>query len=910
MMQSTRQPNLRYGLKHRRNEAVILQTNISTCTAFTGLNTTFAKLPYGLFNGVIIRLKAKQKQLEILSLELNLKDVSEANVRVFTKVGTFEDGFFDNATSWQELTAPNTRAEPTPELESVIIPAAQFTPVMMEPKEDRLIYVAVSAWPPRVKSADFGDEFDKAYAGNDDLVSHVGYTVNGDGFSGTLVRNGRFHGIVHYKMTGRCENQRNTFSIELPYYVDQRDAATVIVSLAKIAISDAISKGMSRNVQLIRWQSFRGLDFQKYATETVVVENQGFCPYGWTECSKLMATLSFGYNGDLDPGLVEYEVLKYAADFDLSSSSSFEMGYYGKMPLRLDYFITLAGAQKDAELNHIQQNYFGRQTAKFLNKTTNERILSAYVIQGNTTLSGGDSLYDFLPSRNLDLTTYARIHTAIYGAYKAWPEPESVNSTLGVDSATTSDLLTRAFAQNEQLYVAYLADGLYRPGPISEGDNSDFFAEITGTSAQLDEDSIWAPTSAPTEAPTMDANAEKKVWRMSQSGAKAFGSILMILGLLPLLGLLVWELQRWRHDKEKLKKQARNARRKVDNLRHEQAKRRQQLDPNVGVAVNKKEQPLEQGTGPQAKKKAMPPVLGQTPQHNMMLPIKGKARSKTQLNNLTADGSQAKDIAPPPAAPAPSPVPILTPMPSPMPTPMPTPTPALTPTPTPTPGPLPPGKTSTQESVSARTFPPRTKSAPMARPHVVPAANMSVSSTTGKEKPAPTRVTPARTRSAAQSSKKPAPAQTTNTNIMDEPSKATPTRKIPARSNSAPAPRNVSPGTASTSSSPQSKKPTHTAKPAPTRLPDRTKSAPFTKSAGTVKTPPICKEKPAIVSVKKSGGSSASVPLALKPESSQEVSPNEPCQDAGQEIQPVSSKTVSVSPTDHRAGPEKSLVMD
>ena len=289
--------------------------------------------------------------------------------------------------------------------------------------------------------------------------------------------------------------------------------------------------------------------------------------------------IQFGHDDRLNPGIAQFEILKYANDFNVSQYP-FDLGYVGKMPLSLDYYIYLAGAPKNFELDEVQEAYYGAQTAQFLTDVTGEDILAAGFTPGKRNApSSGRSANSRSSSgglrdngRNLQ-STVAKVHTSIYGVYPAWPEPQHPQSIRGVDSMTTVEILQAAFDENGTVYAQYLTDGLLRPGPIHEEDRQAFFSGILGADAELDESSLWMPTSAPTQLPSFDPNAEPEVWGMPQSSLKILSIFLLVLGLLWILATCYSDYQGRKEGKEKLKRNARAAQRKVDKLRAEQYRR-------------------------------------------------------------------------------------------------------------------------------------------------------------------------------------------------------------------------------------------------------------------------------------------------------------------------------------------------
>lgn len=570
---------------HRRNqEAEALEEKV--CRFFLELNTTSAPPErYDLFNGVVFRVKSKNLALEIKSLELDLERLESTEVKVYTKLGEYNgtSATFDDPSEWEEVTLPPAFAVASAERKNLIIPTDEFKPIIMEPKESRLIYVAFPSDTPLVKSDNQEDlNFDDMSADGEQLKTYVGFGVSGgsDYFSiANTVENRPFHGIIHYETKTTCEDQRDSFVMDLPYFVDTRETPAGVTSAANSEISLAITHAMSRDAKLIRMQNIGSLRYQIQSTETNVIPYTGACPFNWEECSKLVVSVHFGHDDRLNPGIARFEILKYANDFNVSTYP-FDLGYVGKMPLSLDYYISLVGAPKSFELDEAQEEYYGAQTAKFLADVTGEDILAAGLTPGkrNAPITSADyssrsasGLRDD-GRRNLQSTS-AKVHTSIYGAFPAWPTPQHALADRGVDSMATVEILQSAFDENGTLYMQYLKDGLLRPGPIHEDRRAAFFAGVLGTDAELDESSLWMPTSAPTIAPTMDPDAEEEVWGMPASTLQILAMLALVIGALCMIATGVLEYQNRQEEKEKLKRNARAAQRKVDKLRAEQYRR-------------------------------------------------------------------------------------------------------------------------------------------------------------------------------------------------------------------------------------------------------------------------------------------------------------------------------------------------
>lgn len=257
---------------HRRNQkAETLEEKV--CKFFLRLNTTSAPRnaeEYDMYNGVVFRLRTKNVGLEINTLELDLKDFESTEVRVFTKVGEFNrTDIFADPSTWEQVTTDTAFALATAERKNTIIPYEQFHPITMEPKESRLIYVALPSDTPLLKSATNAMNFDEVYARNNELVTHVGFAVTGSEYFGTTIEDRPFHGIIHYETKLPCEDQRESLTMMLPYFVDQQDPATIVVSLARNAINQAVKHAMSRDAKLIRMQNIGGLRFQEASTDII-----------------------------------------------------------------------------------------------------------------------------------------------------------------------------------------------------------------------------------------------------------------------------------------------------------------------------------------------------------------------------------------------------------------------------------------------------------------------------------------------------------------------------------------------------------------------------------------------------------------------------------------------------------------
>jgi hypothetical protein len=268
-------------LYHRRDQAEVETLEEKVCKFFLELNTTSAPPGFELYNGVVFKVSTKKVAVEIKSFELDMQGVQSQPIRIFTKLGGFNasaDVLSDPA-SWTEVTVDEASAVVTAGLRNAIVPVAQFTPVYMDPKETRLFYVALPSDLPLVKSSNNATEFNQIYAQNNELITHTGYGVTGSDFlDASLVENRPFHGIVHYETKLPCEDEKDSFSMELPYFVDQASPPTIVISLVNDAVIQAVSHAMSRDVKLVRMQSFGGLQFNEELTEAVVVPYTGKCP--------------------------------------------------------------------------------------------------------------------------------------------------------------------------------------------------------------------------------------------------------------------------------------------------------------------------------------------------------------------------------------------------------------------------------------------------------------------------------------------------------------------------------------------------------------------------------------------------------------------------------------------------------
>lgn len=267
-------------LHHRRDQAEVEALEEKVCKFFLEFNTTSAPPGFELYNGVVFRISTKKVAVEIKTLELDMQGVQSQQIRIFTKLGGYNASeaatVLSAPESWTEVTVDKAFAVVTADLRNAIVPVNQFTPVFMDPKETRLFYVALTSDVPLVKSSNNSTDFNKIYAENNELITHTGYGVTGSYFlDASVVENRPFHGIVHYETKLPCEDQKDSFSMELPYFVDQAEPPTIVISLVNDAIIQAVSDAMSRDVKLIRMQSFSGLQFNEEQTETVVVPYTG-----------------------------------------------------------------------------------------------------------------------------------------------------------------------------------------------------------------------------------------------------------------------------------------------------------------------------------------------------------------------------------------------------------------------------------------------------------------------------------------------------------------------------------------------------------------------------------------------------------------------------------------------------------
>jgi len=278
---------------HRRNQAAET-LNERVCRFFLELNTTSApKLEegYDLWNGVVFRLRSKNVYVQITSLELDLNLFENTEVKVFTKVGEFTNSsdLFAYPDEWLEVTQPSAVARTTSERKTLIIPPNEFNTIVMEPKESRLVYIAFPSEDQLVAAANEGFKFNQAYAKSDALASHVGYGVVGQDYFGVAVENRPFHGLVHYETRLPCEDQRDEFFMDLPYFVDTADPKAIIVSATTVEVGYTVTRALARDATLIRMQNFGGLYYQNVATKTEVVPHEGRTRlvYAWFCCSRL-----------------------------------------------------------------------------------------------------------------------------------------------------------------------------------------------------------------------------------------------------------------------------------------------------------------------------------------------------------------------------------------------------------------------------------------------------------------------------------------------------------------------------------------------------------------------------------------------------------------------------------------------
>lgn len=272
---------------HRRQQAAdALEERV--CNIFQSLDTPAGPASnYDLYNGILFRVLSLSVGLQINALELDLKahDEEALPVKVFTRIGEYNlttSLIFLNETAWEEVTTEEASLVRTSDTNNTVIPAAQFRPVVMEPQESRLFYVTVDSGAPLFKAVGSDTEFDDKYAKSSELETHVGFGVKKSPFldwddlgSLSFVENRPFYGVIHYETKLPCEDQRDTFSMELPYFTDQPDPAEIVKSLTNSIITQAIVRAMSRDVELIKMQNFGGLRFQATSTETNEVPHEG-----------------------------------------------------------------------------------------------------------------------------------------------------------------------------------------------------------------------------------------------------------------------------------------------------------------------------------------------------------------------------------------------------------------------------------------------------------------------------------------------------------------------------------------------------------------------------------------------------------------------------------------------------------
>jgi len=618
-------------------------------------------------------IQAKTSSLDIVSLELDLVNESDEGgspLRVYyRRVGNavVDDiaalsQHYNSSDGWT-LVAESTTAA-TPETGSFIVPVGSFTPIALTAKESIVMYVTMmtpdnSENNAKIYTADTGMNTSSFFSQDDALQMFVGIGFDdsnmvADNATTTAISpttddesyfahdsfalSRQFNGAIHYKLRTKCNEYMVVTDMELLYFISDVNPSNVVIAVVTEMVDKAITKGMASNVELVRMQNFGGL--KKMSSTSAKDESftgSDSCPFEWTQCSKIITTITFEHHYNVDPGLVEYEVMKHTVE--IQQPNRFMVGYAGEVPLKLDYFLTLWDVpETDAEMDAIEREYLAGETLSFLQESSGSNILAVTVMEQtaesestrwrmlqhqpvgqdiDAKLERGEGALESIVSKEVDgsiltstrqlkprrlrpLTSFnsydnnihryrslqftstqpqTEVHVSIYGAYEAWPIPTHPNSTRGVDSLEVADMTQNAFDKYRSDLIEYLKLGLLRPGPLStmddDVDRTAFFADISDVTVEFDENSYFVPTAAPTDAPTMMPTME---YVPRQAGVptnvwRVFGIILVILGIVLLLYSFYWDCQRRKLEKTKLKRLARSAQRRVDRLRSEQYRR-------------------------------------------------------------------------------------------------------------------------------------------------------------------------------------------------------------------------------------------------------------------------------------------------------------------------------------------------
>jgi hypothetical protein len=194
---------------------MLRQLQTDQCAVNTALNTTYsANKDVVPFVGIMFSVFAKEKPLDILTMELDIRfgDNTDISVEVYTYDGRY-DLIFNKPSYWTLIA--NTTLVPAPEGTGAIIPVSEFDNVSIGQLERRSFYITMKSPILQYNVGALVKTDEVALQNADiDLLAGVGFSEYKFPEAIDTLVDPQFTGVIHYALNSPCGQVSSTVDYE------------------------------------------------------------------------------------------------------------------------------------------------------------------------------------------------------------------------------------------------------------------------------------------------------------------------------------------------------------------------------------------------------------------------------------------------------------------------------------------------------------------------------------------------------------------------------------------------------------------------------------------------------------------------------------------------------------------------
>lgn len=480
----------------------VTKLSSTTCSLTTSLRAGYKG--WNTASGFIFTIKPSTEAIELLTLEFptfedyfsDSNTLAARKVQVYYRLGSFS-GVMNDPSAWTLIADTNARlVSPLPSLDSsnptgldmgAIVPANEFKSVTLEAGQIYSIYISGEASSPnptktmlKLKPAD--GLVGEVSTENKLLQVQTGVRLKGSPFPSVFDEPAEFNGVLHYRATKSCNDSSmfTTTDVVLEFAVNKEPTSKVMGSV-RSAVDETLSEWLSTNEVLVRYSEEDMLKMEAIATH-FKGRSEEKCPIDFENCSVIAATVSLKHLHNLDPGLLQMEILRQHQELDefvYSYMSPLETAYVKNPLSKVDFAITLSGVPTGEEMNEIQKRYFEEVTVNFLRNSIESNVFNAIVIdEVPETLFVEDGEQPV--SRNLVRMPTLRTKRKMEGTASSGGKIQIITEIAA--EASVQDLrsmVLERIGNNPTEFTMELISQHMRPVEINEKDYGDFFAGLT-----------------------------------------------------------------------------------------------------------------------------------------------------------------------------------------------------------------------------------------------------------------------------------------------------------------------------------------------------------------------------------------------------------------------------------------------